>query len=168
MLEAAEVAAEDELGTAQDPDLNFECLQGWSLRCEPEAVIAAAELEFVCEHGATANWAGLEFAPELDAEPGTGLGTGPRVAAASGPALERAPGAGLETEPEIWRAELRGPPRSHQEPRAGSGPRAARPGAGPPRAVPWPSRAGPGAVPAPRARPGLAVPAEPASLPLRL
>lgn len=85
MLEAAEGAAEDELGTAQEPDLNFEYLQGLSLRSEPEVGIAAAQLEFVWEHGATSDWVvELESAPELDAEPGpgTGLGAGPRAAAA--------------------------------------------------------------------------------------
>lgn len=162
-------AAEDELGTAEEPDLKFEYLQGLSLRCEPEAAMAAAELGFVWERGATLDRVvGLDFAPELDAEPGPGLGTDPRAAAASGLALERAPEPALETEPEIWRAELRGWLQSPREPRAGSGPRAERPGAEPPWAEPGPSRAGPGADPAPWARPVLEVPAEPASLPPQL
>lgn len=162
-MDAAEVAAE--LGTAQEPDLNFEYLQGLSPRSEPKAAIAAAKLGFVWERGATSDWVvGSESAPELDAEPGPGLA----AAAASGLALERAPEPGLETEPEIWRAELREGLQSPRGPRAGSGPRAERPGAEPPRAVPCPGRAGPGAAPALRARLELAAPAEPASLPPQL
>lgn len=154
-MEAAEIVAEDELGTAQEPDLDFEYLQGLCPRSEREPVIAAAELEFAWECGATSEQTvGLEFAPELEAEPGPGLGAAPRAA------LERAPGPGLETEPGTWRAELREGPRRQQEPRAGSGPRA---GAEPPRAGP-----GPGAAPAPRARPLLEAPAEPAWLPPHL
>lgn len=76
------------------------------LKSEPEVVIAAAELEFVWEHGAASeSVVGLESAPELVAEAGlgTGLVEGLQSAADSGLALEIAlePGSVLATELEI-------------------------------------------------------------------